>query len=198
MVVLPKHPHSSENGIQEGDWGILSPSLTQAYNYKPQTTALLLELEPLEGKDCVLFAVVAPVTGMWSVFNKYLLVRNEGSCSYYQFFKNFIKKIHFQRGREGEREGEKYQCMVASPAPSTVDLATTQACALTGIRISDPLVRSPLSIHWATPARANFLFIDFKERWVVGRGRERERESECNVDLLLHLLMYSFWSLYVP
>ena len=55
MVVLPKHPHSSENGIQEGiqegDRGILSPSLTQAYNYKPQTTALLLELEPLEGKE---------------------------------------------------------------------------------------------------------------------------------------------------
>ena len=35
---------------------------------------------------------------------------------------------------EGEREGEKYQCVVASYMPSTEDLAwpKTQACALTG------------------------------------------------------------------
>ena len=40
--------------------------------------------------------------------------------------KLLFKKILFifrQRGKEGEREGEKHQCMVASPAPLTGDLA---------------------------------------------------------------------------
>ena len=43
------------------------------------------------------------------------------------FFKFlFLKKILFifrERGREGEREGEKHQCVVVSHAPSTGDLA---------------------------------------------------------------------------
>ena len=33
----------------------------------------------------------------------------------------------------------------------------TQAHALTGNRTSDPLIQSPHSIHWATPARGTFL-----------------------------------------
>ena len=39
---------------------------------------------------------------------------------------NFFLKILFifrQRGREGEREGEKHQCVVASLVPPTGDLA---------------------------------------------------------------------------
>ena len=44
------------------------------------------------------------------------------SFSFFSFFKgiNFFFKILFifrQRGREGEREGEKHQCVVASPMP---------------------------------------------------------------------------------
>ena len=35
---------------------------------------------------------------------------------------------------------------------------TTQACAMIGNRTSNPLVRSPRSVHWATPARALMLF----------------------------------------
>ena len=38
----------------------------------------------------------------------------------------FLEKILFifrERGREGEREGEKHQCVVASCAPTTADLA---------------------------------------------------------------------------
>ena len=51
-------------------------------------------------------------------------------------FKKIFFKILFiyfkQRGREGEREGEKHQCVVASCVSSTGDLTwpTTQACAL--------------------------------------------------------------------
>ena len=43
------------------------------------------------------------------------------------FYLNFFLKILFvyfrQSGREGEREGERHQCVVASHAPSTGDLA---------------------------------------------------------------------------
>ena len=38
---------------------------------------------------------------------------------FFFFFKDFIKS----REREGKREEEKNQCMVASPAPPTGDLA---------------------------------------------------------------------------
>ena len=40
-----------------------------------------------------------------------------------------------------EKEGEKYQCVVACHTPPTGDLACkTQACDLTGNRTGDPLV----------------------------------------------------------
>ena len=40
--------------------------------------------------------------------------------------------------REGEREGEKHQCVVASHAPPLGTWPATQACALTRNRTSDP------------------------------------------------------------
>ena len=67
---------------------------------------------------------------------------------------NFYLFIFRERGREGERGGEKHQCVVSSFVPPTGDLAHNEACALTGNRTSDPLVLSWCSIHWATPARA--------------------------------------------
>ena len=39
------------------------------------------------------------------------------------FFLRFYLFIFRERGREGEREGEKYQCVAASRAPPTGDLA---------------------------------------------------------------------------
>ena len=38
-------------------------------------------------------------------------------------FKRFYLFIFRERGREGERQGEKHQCVVASPTPPTGDLA---------------------------------------------------------------------------
>ena len=49
--------------------------------------------------------------------------------------------IYRERGRKGEREGEKHQCVVSSHTPPTGDWAATQARALTGNQIGDPLVR---------------------------------------------------------
>ena len=46
------------------------------------------------------------------------------ACLKQTFFKkDFIYLFFRQRGREGEREGEKYQCGVVSHMPPTGDLA---------------------------------------------------------------------------
>ena len=64
-------------------------------------------------------------------------------------FSSFFKKILFiylflERGKggskEGGREGEKHQCVVASHVPPTGDLACNPARALIGNQIGDPLV----------------------------------------------------------
>ena len=47
-------------------------------------------------------------------------------------------------GREGKREGEKYQCVVASHALLLGTWPATQACALTGNQTSNPLVQRPV------------------------------------------------------
>ena len=65
---------------------------------------------------------------------------------------SFLSKILFifrERGREGEGERERHQCVVAFRAPPTGDLPATQACVLTGNQTGNPLVHrlalSPLS-----------------------------------------------------
>ena len=45
------------------------------------------------------------------------------TCMSFSFFLRFYLFIFRQRGREGEREGEKHQCVVASHVPPTGDLA---------------------------------------------------------------------------
>ena len=55
-----------------------------------------------------------------------------------------LKNILFifrERGMEGEREGEKHQCVVAScVCPQLGTWPATQACTLTGNKTRDPLV----------------------------------------------------------
>ena len=57
--------------------------------------------------------------------------------------KRFIYLFLEMGGREGEREGEKHPCVVASHASPTGDLACTPACAVTENRTGDPLVHRP-------------------------------------------------------
>ena len=75
------------------------------------------------------------------------------------FFKDFILFIFRQRGREGEREGEKSQCVVASRAPPTGDLAhnPVRHVPWLGIKPATLWFSGRCSIHWATPARATKL-----------------------------------------
>ena len=57
--------------------------------------------------------------------------------------KRFYSFIFIQRRREGEGEREKHQCVVAFARPPLGTQPATQACALTGKRNGDPLVRRP-------------------------------------------------------
>ena len=66
----------------------------------------------------------------------------------FSFLKNYLFTFR-QRGRVGEREGEKHQCVVASYMPLMGTWSETQARALTGNQTGDPLVHrlvlNPLS-----------------------------------------------------
>ena len=67
-------------------------------------------------------------------------------CSPYScqtVYQTFLKFTFRERGREGEREGGKHHCMVASHALLLRTQPETQACALTGNRTTNPLVRRP-------------------------------------------------------
>ena len=66
---------------------------------------------------------------------------------------SFILFLERGEGREKEREGN-ISVWLPLTWPPLGTWPATQACALTGNRISDPLVHSPRSVHWATPARA--------------------------------------------
>ena len=78
----------------------------------------------------------------------------------------FFKKILFifrERGREGEREGEKHQCVVASCTPPNQGPGPrTQACALTGNQTNNlsvcRLVLNPLSHNSQS---SNFVFYTY-------------------------------------
>ena len=68
------------------------------------------------------------------------------SETFFSSFKDFIY-LFLEKGREGEREGEKHQCVVACHMAPLGTWPVTQACALTGNRTSDLLVHSLCSTH---------------------------------------------------
>ena len=75
------------------------------------------------------------------------------------FFKKFdfldFIYLFLERGEGREKEREKNINMwLPLMWPPLGTWPATQACGLTGNRTGGPLVRSPCSIHWATPARA--------------------------------------------
>ena len=58
-------------------------------------------------------------------------------------FLNIYLFIFRERGKDGEREGEKHQCVVALMCPLLGTCPATQACALTGNWTGNPLVCEP-------------------------------------------------------
>ena len=71
------------------------------------------------------------------------------------FKKKIFIYLFLERGREREREGEKHQCVVASHAPATGDLACNPGiCPRLGIELETLWFTGQHSIHRATQARA--------------------------------------------
>ena len=83
----------------------------------------------------------------------------------FYFLKIFIY-LFILRRREGKREGEKHQCVVASCAPPTRNPAHNPGmCPRLGIKLEALWFPGQHSIHWATPGRSDFcilLFISIK------------------------------------
>ena len=70
------------------------------------------------------------------------------------FFFNVLFVYFLERRREGERERQKHQCVVASHAPPTGDLAFNPGmCPRLGIEPATLWFPGRHSVHWATPAR---------------------------------------------
>ena len=65
------------------------------------------------------------------------------------------------RGKEGERGGEKHQCVVSPHAPLLETWPATHTCSLTGNRTGDPLVirLNPLSLLSHTSQAIKYVFI---------------------------------------
>ena len=73
------------------------------------------------------------------------------------FFLRFYLFI-FRRGREGEREGEKHQYVLPVTNPSPGPGPQPRHVPQLGIKPATPWFTGQRSIHWATPARAHFIF----------------------------------------
>ena len=72
----------------------------------------------------------------------------------------FLRLLFFlQRGQERGKGRETSMCGCLSRTPALGTWPATQAHALTGNQTSNPLVRRPALIHWATPAREQPLFL---------------------------------------
>ena len=89
-----------------------------------------------------------------TLFLDYIMNPSQGFLFF--FFLRFHLFIFREMGREGEREGEKHQCVVASSTPSTGDLSRNPGMCPDGNQTSDPFCFiGRRSIHWAPPARAD-------------------------------------------
>ena len=82
---------------------------------------------------------------LFCISNKVCLTMRSSSSlhSFYFLFYIYYLFIFRERGREGGREREKHQCVVASHHPQLRTWPATQACALTGNRTSNSLVHKP-------------------------------------------------------
>ena len=109
----------------------------------------------------------------------------------YVVFKRFYLFIFRERGEEGEREGKKHQCVVASHAPHTRDLAHCP-----GMCPDQELNQQPFgsqtSAQSIEPHQPGLSFLSFfKKRFHLfifrEGGREGEREGENKYTIFLQI-----------
>ena len=86
------------------------------------------------------------------------------------FFKDFIY-LFLERGREGEREGEKHRSVVASCTPHTGDLACNPGMwRRLGIEPATLWFTGRHSIHWVTPAMAKIDFFKAHKEFILTKA----------------------------
>ena len=63
--------------------------------------------------------------GLLEIVPRYFFILFSSCSDWWFVFLGFVVVVVvvFKRGREGEREGDKHQCVVASPTPPTGNLA---------------------------------------------------------------------------
>ena len=104
------------------------------------------------------------------------------------FFFSFLKFIFRERGREGEREGEKHQCVGRLlRAPHRGPGLQPRHVHWLGIKLVTPRFAGWCSIHWATPARAlPFLLNEHRTVFLVKQATLQffQRGSEYPISML--------------
>ena len=93
------------------------------------------------------------VTGLW---DRVGFISHVLFC--FIFFKILFIYLFLEKRREGERKGERHQCVVVSRGPLGT-WPTTQACALTGNQTSDPLLLRPALNSLSHTSQGLFCFL---------------------------------------
>ena len=127
-----------------------------------------------------------------------LLHGQEGNSTGWAFVLNFSFFLFFLRFylfifREKGREGETSMCGCLLSAPYWGPGLHPRHVPWLGIKLVTLRFTSPRSIHWATPARANFSFLK-NILLFLDRGREGERRGEehwCAREILICCLSHT-------
>ena len=110
------------------------------------------------------------------------------------FFQRFYLFIFRQRGRVGERKGEKHQCVVASSAPLLGVWPTTQACALPGNRTGEPLIHRLILNPWSHTSQDQFYSLLMKSSPTTKTWKHAL--CFCSRALWLFLSHLDLWSIW--
>ena len=122
------------------------PRMIQQNKYVPYSGATHRQEDGQDTQDTcpVLGQKQNPLSGKCPVCPDEWLFFSYGLCFLFSFKKRFYLFIFTQKGRVGEREGEKHQCVVASHVAPLGTWPATQACALSRNQSRNPLVHRPV------------------------------------------------------
>ena len=128
---------------------------------------MLLNINNIHWKECFYTQMFNYYLQTYMLY--FLYVYNCFTCSKYfhsilnsfiSFVKRFCLCIFLERRMKGGRKGEKHQCVIASYAPCTGDLAHNAGmCPDWELNWRRWFVGRH-SVHWATPTRAKFIYFN--------------------------------------